>query len=75
MLTRLQAEERLAAIDVALLGAGGFEPQDARRMLDGLRAQVDGVQRPRAQKANGQMLGGMGIGVTVIEPSKAAGDG
>lgn len=71
MLPRLQAEESLIAIDVALLSAGGFEQADARAMLDRLRTQATGQSARRAQRAMPQQLGGMGIGVKFAPPPGA----
>lgn len=75
MLPRLQAEERLGAIDVALLAAGGFEKHDATRLIDGLRRQASGAERPRAQKASGQQLAAMGIAVKVVPAAGTPSDG
>lgn len=75
MLPRLQAEERLAAIDVALLAAGGFAQHDADRLMDGLRRQASGEEQPRPQKADQRQLAGMGIGVKIVASTKAPSDG
>lgn len=72
MLPRLQAEERLAAIDVALMGSGGFEPHEARRTLEGLRAQARGESLPRPKAASPAQLGAIGIGVRVVPASAGA---
>lgn len=72
MLPRLQAEERLAAIDVALLAAGGFEQHDARAMMEGLRIRAQGGEQSPAKKASPAQLGMLGIGVTIVPPEEPA---
>lgn len=71
MLPRLQAEERLGAIDVALLAAGGFEKHDATQLIQGLRTQATGNDQRRPAKADHAQLAAMGIGVKVARPAGA----
>lgn len=75
MLPRLQAQERLGAIDVAILAAGGFEQRDARRMMTDLRSRASGEDRPRARKASAAQLGAIGIAFVEMPPKRALNDG
>jgi hypothetical protein len=64
MLTRLDAEERLASIDGTALAFGSLEPKDADAVLDRLQAARDGVVpgNRKAAKASAADLSSMGIG-------------
>lgn len=75
MLPRLQAEEKLAAIDVAALAAGALEPSAGRRMMEELRRSARGGRNgPRARASKAQ-LGMIGIGVTIVPPPQEAANG
>jgi hypothetical protein len=69
MLPRLQAEEALATIDAVALGMGAFQPDDARAMIDRLRAVAAPdlpPQRPApASKAD---MAAAGFGYRVVPP-------
>jgi hypothetical protein len=73
MLPRLQAEERLAAIDTAMLAAGAYQPHDARELLDRLRGAAQGNHaqgaRTKAVKPKQGELGAIGIGVRMVPAS------
>ena len=74
MLPRLQAEEAIAAIEVAQLAGGGYEPADARRRLGELRDKAQGRKgeepKPRRRADAGQ-LACIGIGVRSVPSQKA----
>ncbi|MDR6708173.1 hypothetical protein J2X73_002544 [Novosphingobium sp. 1748] len=75
MLPRLQAQEKLAAIDVALLASGGFGQRDAQAMLGGLRRQANGVEHMPKVRASSAQLGMIGIGVRIVPPPQEAANG
>jgi len=62
MLPRIEAQETLAAINVAALAAGAGEPLDRRRIFVELERKAAGAEREPAQKAQPADLAGMGIG-------------
>lgn len=66
MLPRLEAEERLAAIEAAALAAGNVEHGEQRRAIERLQRRAS--PGTRARKASAQDLAGMGIGMRVAEP-------
>lgn len=73
MLPRLQAEERLAAIDTLVIGGGRMEQRTAGRAIRRLQAVAEGGRRARAVKATPEMLAAMGIGFSTA-PQKGVND-
>lgn len=67
MLPRLEAEEALAAINVAALAAGGGEPLERERIFAALHEKASGEGRPAPQKADPSDLASMGIAVRHAE--------
>lgn len=63
MLPRLEAQERLTAINTAALAAGAGEPLDRARFFADLERKASGAGPERAQKAEPSDLAGMGIAV------------
>jgi hypothetical protein len=65
MLPRLEAEEKLAAVNLAALSNGiGFENDlDRQRVLASLEQRAGGQGRQAAQKADPADLAAMGIGM------------
>ena len=72
MLPRLQAEEQIAAVRTAALGAGTYPAGDQERLLRELDRRAGG-DRPRVKKARPADLAAMGIGIIgpVPETSQA----
>lgn len=75
MLPRLQAQERLGALDVAFMGAGAYDERTARQMLAALRSQASGEPAQRAMKANAAQLAAIGISVREVPAKRALSDG
>ncbi len=82
MLSRLQAEERLAGLNDAAVAAGRVDQFDAARHLEGLESAARGAGRSAPARASAGQLAGMGIGLVsvpandVSEPAeKALSDG
>lgn len=71
MLPRIQAEEKLSAFDVALIGSGAYEAADVRRMVDNLEQTKRGGEDAPKVKASPAQLGLLGIGVTIVPPPSA----
>lgn len=69
MMPRLQAEEKLDAINVEALGSGQVEKQYRMRAIDRLKRKALG-ERYRARKATAADLGAMGIGVRTTLPER-----
>lgn len=71
MLPRLQAEERLNAINDRAVASGAAKKHDARQMIQRLEKAAR-PRRGKAAKANPATLAGMGIGVvgSPSEPSQ-----
>ena len=77
MMGRIEAGERLAAINDRSVASGFVEPHDRRRHLGRLERRAQGVSA-RAAKASPAVLAGMGIGVVSVPsgaPKKAVSDG
>lgn len=76
MLPRIEAQEKLAAINVAALAAGAGEPLDRQRIFAELERKASGADRQRARAAKPDDLAGMGIGIVFedaeSEPVSAA---
>lgn len=70
MMPRLQAEEKLDAINVAAIGGGQTDAQYRMRAIDGLKRRALG-ERYGTRKATPRDLASMGIGVE-IEPLSSA---
>lgn len=74
----LQAQEQLAAVAVAQLGAGTMRPEAARQLLTSLRRQA-GLRRPaRRVRATdlarlAQASGAHGLGLAVVRPERPQG--
>ncbi|WP_052215608.1 hypothetical protein [Sphingomonas sp. ERG5] len=79
MLPRLQAEEQMAAVDSAALGAGSYNQDDAQRMMRRLRDTASGQNgergRSRGRAANPGQLAAMGISVSVVPSQEALSGG
>lgn len=74
MLPRLQAEEQLAAVRTAALGAGTYPAEDRDRVLQALDERAAGGARPRPRKARPRDLAAMGIGVISAPAEKGVND-
>lgn len=61
MLPRIEAQETLAAINVAALAAGAGEPLDRQRIFAELQRKASGEKS--AKPASDDDLGAMGIGM------------
>ncbi|MGR4892286.1 hypothetical protein ACIPPQ_14760 [Sphingopyxis sp. LARHCG72] len=73
MLSRLDAEERLANIDVQALAFGALKEEDADRILTQLQCARDGIV-PEPLKptiATPEALAAIGIGVTIVDEGAA----
>lgn len=70
MMPRLQAEEKLDAINVAAIGGGQVDAQYRMRAIDSLKRRALG-ERFSTRKATPRDLASMGIGVE-IEPLSSA---
>ena len=68
MMGRIEAGERLAAINDRAIAAGNLQPGDAGRILRRLEDQARGA-RSRVAKATPGMLAGMGIGMVSVPPT------
>jgi hypothetical protein len=68
MLPRLDAEERLANIDVQALAFGALQSEDADRILTHLQCARDGIvpEPPKPMIATPEAMAAMGIGVTIV---------
>lgn len=66
MLPRLQAEEQIAAVRTAALGAGIYPEQEQAAMLRRLEERASGGAQPRPKKARASDLAAMGIGVVAV---------
>lgn len=71
MLPRLDASERLAAINDRALAFGSFDKDTASKMLDRLQRVSGGERRRRSIKATPEVLAGMGIRI-VGAPAEGA---
>lgn len=74
MMPRLEAEQRLAAINDIAVGTGTLREQQQREVIRRLARAAKGGQRPRAAKASVATLAQMGIGVSTV-PKKAESNG
>ncbi|MBB5987435.1 hypothetical protein [Sphingobium lignivorans] len=71
MLPRLDAEERLAAINDRSIAAGAMEPVKARRMIRRLEQAARGGAPRRAPRATPAVLEAMGVPVREV-PSEGS---
>jgi hypothetical protein len=71
MMRRIEAEERLAAIDDGAIAAGNVRRPEAMRATGELRRAAHGGARPKPAKAPPGALAAMGIAV-VSAPSSPA---
>lgn len=72
MMPRLQAEEHLAAIEAAQLGAGLVEAKDAQRRIRELEREALGSGHRAARKsASPDQLAAMGIGLRMVDTTGA----
>ena len=69
MLPRLEAEEAMRSANVAALGAGTMQRDDAARMTARLERAAGG--NGRAPRADPRALAIMGIAVEVVPPAAA----
>lgn len=69
MMPRIDAGERLAAINDRALAFGSLSKFDAERIGQRLEAAAAGVPAQRPAKANPAALGDMGIGVRTAGPA------
>ncbi len=75
MLPRLEAEERLTAIDDVAIGGGRLEPRQMRRAIQQLERARRGGRHARAPRATPMALGGMGIGLVSPPSEEVLSDG
>ncbi|MDP2131960.1 MAG: hypothetical protein U0975_09975 [Erythrobacter sp.] len=61
MLPRLEAEEKLGAINVAALAAGAGEPLERQRIFAEMERKASGAARAPTREANPGDLAAMGI--------------
>lgn len=75
MLPRLDAEERLANVDVQALAFGSLQPEDADRILMHLQCARDGIvpEQPKPSVPTPEALAAIGISVTIVEEAPADG--
>lgn len=75
MLPRLDAEERLANIDVQALAFGSLQEEDADRILTRLQCARDGIvpEQPKPSVPTPEALAAIGISVTIMEEAPANG--
>jgi hypothetical protein len=62
MLPRIEAREKLSAIEVAALAAGAGQPLEREKIFDALRASASGADARPAQSLDPGELAEMGIG-------------
>ena len=65
MMRRIEAEERLAAINDRAAAAGNMQPHDRRKLLGRLERKARGGGRPAAMKARPEVIASMGIAVRI----------
>ena len=70
MMARIEAGERLAAINDRAVAAGNLKPADARRVTRRLDDVATGHRR-RAARATPAVLAGIGIGMRAAAPAPA----
>lgn len=63
MMPRIEAQETLAAVNVAALGAGAGEPLDRQRIFAELQRKAAGAPPPQPVKAKAADLAAMGMAV------------